>query len=204
MTSTQAAQYYRYSTYTVRAKVLKLFGGSFDIFGPDGDMVLHASQKAFRLKEDIRLYRDKSKTQELLIIKAREMLDFSAAYDVQDATTNETLGAFRRKGWKSLLRDKWLVMDATGKEIGTIEEDSAWLGMLRRVMAFFVINLVPQNYRCQLGDSVACTFKQNFNPFVKKIRVDFPEMPAFNTVSLDRRMGLAAAVLLCAIEGKQS
>jgi len=203
MTSMQAAQYYRYSTYTVRAKVLKLFGGSFDIFGPDGDMILHASQKAFKLKEDIRLYRDKSKTQELLTIKAREILDFSAAYDVQDPTTNETVGAFRRKGWKSLLRDKWLVMDAAGKEIGTIEEDSAWLGMLRRAMAFFVINLVPQNYRCRLGDSVACTFKQNFNPFVKKIRVDFPEMPAFNTRSLDRRMGLAAAVLLCAIEGKQ-
>ncbi|MNW22714.1 hypothetical protein D3C71_2243700 [compost metagenome] len=45
------------------------------------------------------------------------------------------------------------------------------------------------------------TFKQNFNPFVTKINVDFSNDPA---QTLDRRLGLAASVLLCAIDGKQS
>lgn len=45
-----------------------------------------------------------------------------------------------------------------------------------------------------------CVFQENFNPFVMKIAVDF--VP--DTMNLlDRRLGLAAAILLCAIEGRQ-
>jgi hypothetical protein len=46
-----------------------------------------------------------------------------------------------------------------------------------------------------------CDLRQNFNPFVYKLYVDFSE----NTNNaLDVRLGLAMAVLLAAIEGKQS
>jgi hypothetical protein len=45
-----------------------------------------------------------------------------------------------------------------------------------------------------------CSFKQNVNPFVMKISLDFS---ADVNRLLDRRLGLAAAILLCAIEGKQ-
>lgn len=43
-------------------------------------------------------------------------------------------------------------------------------------------------------------FKQNFNPFVTKLSLDFS---TDTERRLDRRLGLAAAVLLCAIEGKE-
>jgi hypothetical protein len=43
------------------------------------------------------------------------------------------------------------------------------------------------------------TFRQNFNPFVKKLAVRFTD----GEHVLDRRLGLAAAVLLLAIEGRQ-
>jgi hypothetical protein len=45
------------------------------------------------------------------------------------------------------------------------------------------------------------TFQQNFNPFLAKIDLDFSS--DVNGL-LDRRLGIAAAILLCAIEGKQS
>jgi hypothetical protein len=41
---------------------------------------------------------------------------------------------------------------------------------------------------------------QNFNPFVTKINANFSED---TRGLLDRRLGLAAGILLCAIEGKQ-
>jgi hypothetical protein len=43
-------------------------------------------------------------------------------------------------------------------------------------------------------------FKQTFNPLIAKINLDFS--PDTGGV-LDRRLGIAGAVLLCAIEGKQ-
>ncbi len=182
-------------SYQVRRKVFKLFGGSFDVYGPDGSLVLFASQKAFKLKEDIRLYSDKEKSQELLVIKARNIIDFSAAYDVDDPVSGRKLGAFKRKGWRSLLRDQWIVMDHLDNEVGQIKEDNAMMALLRRF-----IGLIPQSYHCEVQGVSVCVYKQNFNPFVYKLDISFPEAPS----GFDKRMSIAGAVLLSAIEGKQS
>jgi hypothetical protein len=45
-----------------------------------------------------------------------------------------------------------------------------------------------------------CTFQQNFNPFVRKLTVDFT---GDTQGRLDKRLGLAAGILLAAIEGRQ-
>ncbi|HWC30817.1 MAG TPA: hypothetical protein VG845_12130 [Dehalococcoidia bacterium] len=186
---------FRQTSYQVRRKVLKVFGGSFDVYGPDGSLVLFASQKAFKLKEDIRLFADKEKIEELLVIKARSIIDWSAAYDVEDPLSGQKIGAFKRKGWSSLLRDQWIVMDQNDTEVGFIREDNALMALLRRV-----ITLIPQSYHCEINGAIACTYKQNWNPFVMKINIDFPEIGQV----LDKRLGIAGAILLCAIEGKQS
>jgi uncharacterized protein YxjI len=183
---------FRQPTYQVRRKVFKIFGGSFDVYDPNGDLVLFASQRAFKLKEDIRLYGDKQKGEELLVIKARNIIDFSAAYDVEDPITSRKLGAFKRRGWSSLFRDQWIVMDENDHEIGFIKEDG--LALLRRF-----ITLIPQNYHCEINGTTACTYRQNFNPFVYKLNIDFPE----NGSATDKRLTIAGAVLLAAIEGKQ-
>ncbi len=195
-----------HSTYMIRTKVFKLFGGSYDVYGPNGDLVLYAKKRAFKLKEDIRLYSDKAESEELLTIKAREIFDFSAAYDVVDAVSGQRLGAFKRKGWKSLMRDEWVMMDASDQDVGVIKEDSAGRAALRRLMAFAAINLIPQKYHCEIDGKLACSYKQNFNPLVTKISIDFSNEGAefgTQTVKMDKKMGLAAAVLLSAIEGKQ-
>jgi uncharacterized protein YxjI len=202
----QTAVKYGFSSYTVRTKVFKLFGNTFEVFDPDGNLILYVKQKAFRLKEDIRLYSDKSQSQELLTIRARQIVDWSAAYDVEDSTSGERVGALRRKGWTSLLRDNWVIMDHLDNEIGTIVEKNAMLSVLRRVLEALVINLVPQSYSVRTGDVEVCSMKQNFNPFVTKIHVQFQEGSMLRGIgpSLDRRLALAAAVLLCAVEGKQT
>lgn len=44
--------------YTIRRKVLKLFGGAFHIYDGEGNLVLYSKMKAFKLREDIPLYSD--------------------------------------------------------------------------------------------------------------------------------------------------
>lgn len=46
--------------YTIRRKVLKLFGAAFHIYNPAGAVVGFCKQKAFKLKEDIRVYTDET------------------------------------------------------------------------------------------------------------------------------------------------
>ena len=106
-------------------------------------------------------------------------------------------GALKRMGIKSFVKDEWKIMDAEDREIGFIKEDSMILALIRR---FILTNLIPQKYYGELQGEKVCLFKQNFNPFVMKINLDY-SMDQKNIV--DRRLGIAGAVLLCAIEGKQ-
>lgn len=182
--------------YLVRRKIFKLLGAAFHIYDAVGNVAFYSKMKAFKLKEDIRLYTGEDMQHELLTIQARQILDIAATYDVVDAVSGEKVGAVKRKGLKSILRDEWVIMDATDAEIGLIQEDSLGLALLRR----FLTNLVPQTFLGNIGGVQVLKFKQLFNPFIQKIDLDF----SMDTEGrLDRRLGIAAAVLLCAIEGRQ-
>jgi uncharacterized protein YxjI len=186
-----------HKNYVVRKKVFQIFGGSFHIYDPSGNVAFYSEQKAFKLREDIRLYTGEDKATEFLHIQARDILDFSAAYDVIDSSARMKVGTFRREGMKSTIRDEWTIMDAQEKEIGVIQEESLHLALLRR----FLLDLIPQTYCGMVNGELVCLFKQNFNPFVGKINLDY----SMDTKGLlDRRLGIAGAILLCAIEGKQS
>lgn len=187
---------FSHSNYQVRKRILSVVGGKFEIFDPAGNVVLFSKMKAFKLKEDIRLYTGEDMTTELLSIQARAILDFSAAYDVVDSQTGQKVGALRRKGLKSMFRDEWLILDVYDNEIGLIREENAFLAIIRR----FLTSLIPQSFDVELGGVLVAEFKQNFNPFVTKMTLDFSPDPQRR---LDRRLGIAAGVLLCAIEGKQ-
>ena len=186
---------FRHSTYLVRRKVLKIFGGAFHIYDASENLLFFSELKAFKLKEDIRLYESDAKRQELLTIRARQVIDFGATYDVVDPAAGK-VGALRRKGLKSILKDEWLVLDAGDREVGKITEDSTLLALVRR----FLTNLVPQKFRAEVRGQRVGSFKQRFNPFVLKLEVDL----SGNTAgALDPRLAIAAAILLCAIEGRQ-
>ena len=89
--------------YTIRRKLITIFGASFHIYGPDGQVVGYCRQKAFKLREDIRLFTDESRSTEIMVMKARQIIDFGATYDVT-LSDGRTIGSLRRKGFKSLLR----------------------------------------------------------------------------------------------------
>ena len=132
------------NTYLVRRKVLKLFGGAFHVYDASGDVVLFANMKAFKLKEDIRLYASEDMQIELLFIKARRVIDISSEYDVTDSQTGQRVGVLKRKGLKSMVRDEWIFMDPLDQPIGSIREDSTAMALIRRFIPF--ANLIPQQY----------------------------------------------------------
>jgi hypothetical protein len=187
---------FNHPTYLIRRKIFKLLGAAFHIYDPQGNIAFYSKQKAFKLKEDIRVYTGEDMQKEVLTIQAKNIIDFSASYTVFDPIAGVKVGMLKRKGMKSIIKDEWIIMDANEKEIGLIQEDSMMLALVRR----FLTNLVPQSYEGTINGINVCRFKQNFNPFVTKITLDF----SMDTDDLlDRRLGIAAAILLCAVEGKQ-
>ncbi len=172
--------------------------GRFRFYDPNGNLVLFSQQKMFKLKEDIRVYADEAKTQEVLLIQARQIIDFSAAYDVIDAAMGQKVGVLRRQGLKSMLRDQWDVLDANDQPVGMLFEDSMGLAMLRR---FLLGSFLPQNYDITMREQRVADLKQRFNPFRYELDID---LSMDTTNQLDTRLAIAAGILLAAVEGRQS
>lgn len=188
---------FQHPHYLLKRQAIAL-AGKFRVYDPLNTLVMYSEQKMFRLREDIRVYADESKTREVLSIKARQIMDFSAAYDVVDVEMNQKVGVLRRKGLRSLLRDEWEVLDENDNVKGLLFEDSMGLALLRR---FLLGSWLPQNYDITFGTTRVADLKQNFNLFRYELNLDF-SMDVART--MDRRLGIAAGILLAAVEGKQS
>ena len=169
--------------------------GVFRIYDANEQLIAYSKQKMFKLREDIRVYADESQSQEILTIKARQILDFSAAYDVMDSRSGILVGTLRRRGLKSLLRDEWEVLSPSGQVTGLLYEDNMGLALLRRLL---LGTLLPQNYDLVIDGQRAMDLRQRFNIFRYELQM------WFTSPQIDHRLGLAAGILLAAIEGKQS
>lgn len=189
---------FAHTQYLVRRKVFTFFGGAFHVYDPAGQVVMYSKMKAFKLKEDIRIYTGEDMQTEILSIQARQILDFSAAYDVFDPQAGVRVGALRRKGLKSMFKDEWVILDNSDREIGLIQEESTFKALLRRFVGLAAL-LFPQKYVVSVRGTPVAMFQQNFNPFVYKLMVNLSPDEAI----LDRRLALAAAILMAAVEGKQ-
>jgi len=187
---------FQFDTYALKRQFLALTG-KLRLYNSNNNLVLYVEQKFMRLKEDIRVFDSELKTREVLIIKARTIIDFSATYDVIDPAEGIKVGALRRKGVKSLFRDQWEVLDESDRPIGLLFEDSMLSAILRRLI---IGALLPQDYDIKLGELKVADFKQRFNFFVYNMDLNF-SMDI--NKKLDRRIGIAAAILLAVLEGKQ-
>jgi hypothetical protein len=187
---------FTHSTYLLKRQVLALTG-KVRVYTPSGQVGLFSEQKMFKLREDIRVYADENKLSELLWIQARQIIDFAAAYDVFDQTSGMKVGALRRKGWSSIMRDTWEILDPMDQVIGIIREDSPGRALLRRLL---LGSLLPQRYEVvQTADQVIARYTQRFHLFRYELDINFSN----DVGGIDRRLGLAIGILLAVIEGKQ-
>ncbi len=182
--------------YEIKRQFFKFVGANFRIFDNTGALVYMSHQKGFKLKEEIQVFYDEEQTQLAFSIHARQIIDFSAAYDVIDAATGQKIGALRRQGFKSMIRDEWHVLDANDRQIATVIEDSQLLALVRR----FLSALVPQNYDFLMNDGLRIVdLRQHWNPLLYWMTIEFTDHGA----GVDRRIGIATAILLAAIEGRE-
>ena len=190
-----AAAIFQQDSFLVRQKIFSL-APCFYIDDHVGNALAFLRKKVFTWKDEIRVFTDETQSLELLRIKARKIIDWGTAFDVTDSINNQKIGALKRRGWKSVMRKEWIIMDALDQEIGRIQEDSMMLALVRR----FVLALIPQTYTFEVFGQPVGTAEQNWNVFAPKMSVDFTSDPGKR---LDRRLAVAAVILLMAVEGRQ-
>lgn len=160
--------------YSVERKFWKFLGATIRTFDSNRNLVAKAEAKAFKLKEQVYFFSDEAKTLPIFSIKARKVIDISATYDIFD-NTGKVIASLRRKGMSStFVRDHWLILDASGNQIGEIVEDSSALGALRRYIDLVSL-FVPQKFHISYGGEEIGTMQQNKNPFTVRLACDYQD-----------------------------
>jgi len=181
--------------YMIREKFWKIFGNKFWFEDVNEKRYGFCEQKRFKLKEDIRIYVDESKSHEWLKIKQKQIVDAWGGYDIVDSQSGEHIGTVRRKFWASILRTRWHLLDAGGNEVGMLIEDSMGYALARRLLLGI---LLPKKFHIEIGGGTEfVTMKQMFNPFIKKLVVNIPP-----SHPLDRRFIAGLAIVIAAIDGR--
>lgn len=90
-----------------------------------GNLLCYVKQKAFKLKEAVKVYRDEAQTGLLYTIGADRILDFSAEYRIADST-GQPLGVVKRQGMRSLWRAHYEV-SRDGQPVFSMQEENPWV-----------------------------------------------------------------------------
>lgn len=99
----------------------------FNITDRNGNYVAYVRQKMFKLKEDVIVFNDESKSKELFRIQANKWIDFNASYSLNDLVNNKNFGRLARKGMRSLWKSTYNILDANDQPKFTVAEDNAWV-----------------------------------------------------------------------------
>lgn len=203
--------YTPYKQYELRRKFWKLFGAEISVMDQSQNVIGFIKMKAWKLKEDVRLYRDKSMQQEIFAIHARKVIDIGATYDVIDSTSQQPIFALKRRGLKSIfVRDHWDILDTQGNIVGAIQETSGTLALLRRWLSAItdlfdiIFMFVVQTYDITITNGqqqvLAARITHRKNPFVVKMAVD----TTVAQTQLDPRVVLASASMLSIIDAAKN
>ena len=100
-----------------------------------GEPVCFVEQKRMKLKEDLRAFTDDSKTEEVFRIKAQQVWDPKARYDITDPA-GQQIGQLQKVFGESLLRSTWRIYDTTGEQVAWARERNLFVALFRRLIGF--------------------------------------------------------------------
>lgn len=106
---------------------ISTLASDFNITDKNDKPVAYVRQKMFKLKEDVIVFNDDSKTKELFRIQANQWIDFNSSYSIKEIATGKSFGKLARKGMRSIWKSTYNVMDIDDKPKFTITEDNPWI-----------------------------------------------------------------------------
>lgn len=90
-----------------------------------GNTVAYVRQKMLKLKEEVQVFSNESRSELRYVIKADRWLDFTATYTFTDSRGYE-LGKIARKGWASLWKAHYEILDERHLPDLLVREENPW------------------------------------------------------------------------------
>jgi len=109
-------------------KILTL-ASDFSIKDNAGNSIAFVRQKIFKLKEDVVVFNNESRSQELFRIKANKWLDFNTTYTIT-TSDGQNIGKVARKGMRSIWKATYDIFDYNDQHLFTVQEANAWIKVL--------------------------------------------------------------------------
>ncbi|WP_394750757.1 LURP-one-related/scramblase family protein [Spongiimicrobium salis] len=157
---------------------ISTIANDFTATDADGRTIAYVRQKMFKLKEDISIYNDESRTKVNFKIKADKWIDFSAAYSITDASGKE-LGKVARKGWASIWKAKYELIDQHQQLQYLIREENAWIKVFDSILgeipilSFFTGYLFNPTYKViNTKDEIVVRLKKQPSFFGRKFEIE--------------------------------
>ena len=98
----------------------------FTITDRNENSLAYVRQKMFRLKEDVVVFNNESKSQENFRIRANQWIDFNASYAITDSF-GKNLGKIARKGMRSIWKATYNIFDHNENQKYKVQEENAWV-----------------------------------------------------------------------------
>ena len=111
-----------------------------------------------------------------------------------DSQSGELIGILKRKGWKSMLKDEWKILDANQNEIGKIREQGGLVWFLRR----FIIRAIPYKYFIEIGGQDVGTVTEKFQIIGDTYIIDISQSNGM----IDPRLAVAIGLMMDIGEGE--
>ena len=178
------------SHYIIKRKFWSFLERVFRVWTADGQMVMYIKHPVLKLREEFMVYADEAQTQPLLKVKSAQVIAINFNYEITDATTGQSYGSVQKKGLKSILRDKFILLDPAGQEIGYAEEQGA--SVMRRFFPW-----LTSKHAIFIGGQQVAFIKQKFRFFTKEFEVDL--QPS----QVDPKFVLAVALLALIAEARR-
>jgi uncharacterized protein YxjI len=153
------------------------FANDFTAKDATGKTIAYVKQKMFKLKEAITVYQDENKRMVNYKINADRWIDFSAAYSITDNKGKE-LGKIARKGWASLWKAQYELIDQHQQLQFHIREENGWVKVFDSlfgeipILGMFTGYVFNPSYKVtNLNDEIVARLKKEPSFFGRKFEI---------------------------------
>ncbi len=105
---------------------ISTFSNDFTVQDASGQTINYVKQKLFKFIEEVNVFSDETRSEQLYTINANKWIDFSASYTFTNQTGAQ-VGSVARKGWSSLWKARYEIFDAQKQQDLMIQEENGWV-----------------------------------------------------------------------------
>lgn len=156
---------------------ISTLANDFIVKDANESIIAYVRQKLFKFVEEVIVFSDESKTNQLYTIKANKWLDFNTSYFFTKADGSK-VGMVGRKGWASIWKARYEIYDENNAQDLLIREDNAWVkvgdALLKEIPVvnlFSGLMLNPSYSITRPDGTVVVRFKKDSSFFGRKFTV---------------------------------